>query len=1726
MSPLSYEQYGIWLHDQAADARGAYNTPLAIRLTGPLDVLALRAAFGDVAARHEPLHTVIVDGERDDGRSGTRDGRGPRPRLLDPAAGRYEIPLQVVSASRLAEALADVAHEPFDLAAEPPVRARLFRTGQEEHTLLLVVHHIAGDGLSLTPLCRDLSTAYAARVVGTAPRWKPLPVDYSDYVVWRGGVLGEEEDPGSLAHEQAEYWTGALAGLPEELALPADRPRPATPSGAGRSVRRPLDPALRARLASLATAHDTTLFTVVHAGLAALLTRLGCGTDIPVGAPVSGRSDTALEDMVGLFVNTLVLRADTSGNPRFGELVDRVRDADLAAYRHQDLPFSRVVELLNPPRSAARHPLFQIMLTSWDEVWPDARFEGMRAELVPVQVRASKFDLSLAFADGTEGPGDPDSPSRRSREPAHHGPYLDLTYSLDLFGESSAERLLDRLVALLTRCAAAPATRIGELDVLTEGESERLAAWSRADRPAARPEASVLPEMFECQAARTPDAVAVETVDLQLSYAELNARANRLAWRLIGLGAGPEQFVAVALPSTHDLVVAVLATLKAGAAYLPVDPELPDERIGTMLSDARPAVLLTLTATARTLPVGHGVRLVLLDAPDTGVDAPSGDAVGAGPGVAAAPTVPATARRRPTNPCDGDRTAPLTAGCPAYVIYTSGSTGEPNGVVVEHGSVVNYLAQVARVHPTACDSTLVHASISFDGTVTSLFTPLMSGGRVHLGSLDLTPSPRPALLKVTPSHLPVLLGESAVSPVGTLVVGGEQLLGEALLEWRERHPGVVIANHYGPTEATVACTDHRIDPADPLPAGPVPIGRPLGNIRVYVLGGTRPVPPGVLGELCVSGAGVARGYLGRPALTGERFVPDPYGPPGTRMYRTGDLARWRDDGVLLLAGRADEQVKIRGFRVELGEVEAALRAEPTVARAVVVAGRNRFGDRHLVGYVQPRYGGVNTDALLRWSADRLPHYMVPAVLVVMDRIPLTRSGKVDRGALPEPAARAAIGRVGESAPHEAVLQTLFADVLGLDQDRVGRDDDFFDLGGHSVLAGRLINRVRAVLGAGITLRNVFDTPTVSGLASALTTERPNRPPVRAGIRPEHPPLSYGQARMWFLHRMEPSSIAYHIPYVMRLSGDLDTVALSAALGDVVERHEVLRTVIREEGGTAYQRVLPGPPVTTALTAWPTTFGRLDAAVVAEMGRTFDLSVQPPLRATLFGLGPQDHALLLVLHHIAGDGWSFLPLTEDLATAYAARRAGREPAWPPLTVQYADYAAWQRDLLDGTGEAAGAAAGQERFWAAALAGLPDELPLPRDRERPAEPTAAGGTLPITIPADVHRRLQLLARATGTSLFMVVQAGLAVVLSRLGAGTDVPIGTAANGRPDRAWEGLVGFFLNTLVLRTDLSGDPPFSRLVERVRETDLAAYAHQDLPFEQVVELVNPARAAGRHPLVQVMLAFHSSPHLDVDMPGLVVTSGAVPTSTAKFDLSFRFRTRRTADALPDGISGALDYSLDLFDRATAGRLVDWLIAVLARGSSEPSTRVSAFDFRIDPVPPVRPGEPSPVWEPDGWNKPGEPARRLAAALGEAGPAIRPDLRVLDYTLTPVPAGITGRLYVSGVSPDARHAVEFAVRWFVADPFGAPGATMARTGVAGYLDVTGELVLLEEEAAITPDPFAEPEALCLVLRGTQNQRCLWPVGVPVPAGWEVALRAGTPAEALAFAVQVAGNDREP
>ncbi|MEV6878486.1 amino acid adenylation domain-containing protein [Amycolatopsis sp. NPDC051128] len=1031
---------------------------------------------------------------------------------------------------------------------------------------------------------------------------------------------------------------------------------------------------------------------------------------------------------------------------------------------------------------------------------------------------------------------------------------------------------------------------------------------------------TVLPELFAAQAARTPDAVAVESGGVAWSYAELDARSSRLARYLVGLGVGPERLVAVALPRSLEMVAAVLAVAKAGGAYLPIDPGYPADRIGYMLTDAAPSLLITDRATSARLPETAGVTVLDLgdDAVTTAVAEQSGGAV-----------------------TDQDRTAPLLAAHPAYLIYTSGSTGRPKGVVVTHQGLASLSAYLISTFGIGPESRVGQvASLSFDAAVMELMMSLPAGAALVL------PPPRQlagevlaeALHELRVSHAlvgPASLAGAAPDQLPLLecmMVGGEACPGEVCAEWS---PGRRMFNAYGPTEATVAVTL-----SGPLSgADAPPIGKPIWNARVYVLNERlEEVPPGVPGELYLAGPGLARGYLNQAALTAQRFVACPFGA-GERMYRTGDLAQWRADGELEYLGRVDQQVQVRGFRIEPGEIEAVLAAQPGVAQAVVVAREDRPGDQRLAGYVVPTPGSrVDPAGIRAAAAEALPVYMVPAAVVVLDALPLTVNGKLDRKALPAPKYAAGTGRE-PSTPAEQILCELFAEVLGVD--RVGVDDGFFDLGGHSLLVARLISRVRSVLGVELEIRTVFDHPTAELLAKSLDGAGAAWPALERAERPERLPLSFAQRRLWFLDQLEGPNTTYNVPFGWRLRGPVDAGALAAALCDVAGRHEALRTVFPVAEGQPYQRVVPAALAAPELTV--VRAGEADLAALTEQAahHVFDLATELPVRAWLFELGAEESVLVLLTHHIASDGWSLGVLLRDLGQAYEARLAGHSPEWTDLPVQYADYTLWQRGLLGGDSDDDSALARQVAYWESALAGLPEQLDLPFDRSRPARPSYRGGHVDVEVDAGLHRGLVELAREHQVTLFMVLQAGLAVLLSRSGAGTDIPIGVPVAGRGgDEALHQLVGFFVNTLVLRTDLSGDPSFAELLRRVRDRDLAAYAHQDVPFERLVEVLNPVRSTAYHPLFQVMLASDDdAAGREWNIPGLRAEDLSLAGSSAKFDLTLTFRSRHEPDGTPDGISFALEYAADLFDHGTAQALAGRLVALLGQFTADPALSV-------------------------------------------------------------------------------------------------------------------------------------------------------------------------------------------
>ncbi|WP_052344805.1 non-ribosomal peptide synthetase [Thermocrispum municipale] len=1465
--PASAAQQRLWLIQNLEKDSAAYNFPLLTKLRGRLDIAALRAALTDVVRRHQSLRTLFVD----------REGVLYQ-RILDADEAR---PTLRVADDAAPEAIADELHRPFDLATELPLRATVFPAGEEEHVLAVVLHHITTDEWSDRPFLRDLATAYAARSAGNEPSWEPLPVQYGDYTLWHQELLGDPDDPQSRAARQLDFWQRTLDGAPDELSLPTDRPRPARPSFAGAEHTVEIDPEVYRGLKRLGSETGTSMFMLVHTAVAALLTRMGAGDDLPLGAPIAGRTDDALDDLVGFFVNTLVLRTDTSGGPSFRELLARVKDLDLAAFSHADVPFEWVVERVNPPRSPGRNPLFQVMV-GYHARETDQAFTlpGLTAEPVESDARTAKFDLVFSFA-----------------EVLGAGMSCTVEFATELFDHETIALLGRRLQTVLAALVADPDRSIDSVDVLVGDEAERvLEAFNDTAREV---DEATLPELFARLVAEQPDAVAVVDGGHEYTYRDLDARANRIARLLAARSVGAESVVGIAIPRSVDQVAAILGTLKVGAAYLPLDLAHPADRLAYMLSDSSATVVLTTEQAEGKLPAVPDVLPVVLDEPRVAAEL-------------------ATLDDRPIELRVHQHQA-------AYVIYTSGSTGKPKGAVVSHEGIGSLIATaVDRMGLRRDAHVLQFASIGFDVAVFELCMALGYGGRLVLIS-DQARVAGPQLTEFLDEHaithmiLPPSL-VSALPPECELPAGATCLVGTETVppELFARHPRTNLIAAYGLTEATVNSTLWHPEPGF---TGPVPIGVPDPNTRCYVLDSAlRPVPPGVVGELYVGGRGLARGYLGRPGLTAERFVPDPFGAPGARMYRTGDRARWRSDGTLEFFGRVDSQIKVRGFRVELGEIEAVLTSHSEVRQAAVVADAN--GDLvRLVAYV---HGSAEPGELQAHVAAQLPEYMVPALIVPLDGpLPLTPNGKLDRRALPAPDWAAMTSSVAPRTPEQRVLAELFAETLELDD--VGITDNFFLLGGHSMAAMRLLGRIRSRLSAELTIRDVFDAPTVEQLAERLSaSERSAEPELHRFEVMSERSLPVAPAQRWPL-RLHQRHQQFDHALVLRSAWPLDAEALAGALADVVQRHEPLRTIFTEDG-TA--RVATDPPELTEEFS-----AHIDARVAELAVEPVDLTEEPPIRAALLTGPDRSQALLLCLHYTGVDEWSVVPLLRDLNLAYQARLAGEEPDWSPLPTTYGDYARRQIDALGDPEALDSRAAEQVEYWLEQLFGMPPRLRLPADRIRRPETVGRAALTAFELDERLRADVERLAARTGSSMFMILHAALAAVLTARGAGTDLPIGSLVAGRTDDRLADLVGCFANTVLLRTDTSGDPSFHELLARVRETTLDALDAAELPFDEV------AQAIGLTGL-QVLLVQHEQPDV-AELEGDIGALEAVPTGALQADLTLSFYQPRGAGP----VDCHLVYADDLFEPDTVQRLADDLLAVLRTAAEDPSRPLSELtDF--------------------------------------------------------------------------------------------------------------------------------------------------------------------------------------
>ncbi|HEY3568284.1 MAG TPA: amino acid adenylation domain-containing protein [Thermoanaerobaculia bacterium] len=1520
--PLSFAQQRLWLLDRLEPGSIGYNLPLAYRIEGPLDAPSLARALGEVARRHEVLRTTFTVGESGEPRPAVAPaGPVPLPRL---DLSGLPAPAREPEAERLSR---EEAARPFDLAAGPLFRTVLVALGPARHHLLVTLHHIAFDGWSVEVFLGELTALYGAFAAGLPSPLPEPPVQYADFAAWQRRWLA-----GPILEAQLAYWRRQLAAAPEALDLPTDRPRPAVETSRGVHFTVPVPPAVAAGARALARGQGATLFMTLLAAFAAQLHRYTGAVDLLLGSPVANRTRGEIEGLLGFFVSTLVMRADLAGDPGFATLVSRVREMALAAYAHQDLPFERLVEELVPQRSLARSPLFQAVFVLGVESAVRELAPGLPLTPLPVDYRTAKYDLTLAVD---------------VQEDALTATF---EYRTDLLDRSTVTRWAGHFIHLLAAVAADPQAPVSTFGLLSPAERHQLALeWNDT---AVLPEpAACLHQLFEAQAARTPEAVALVSPEgrERLSYRQLDERAEALARRLRALGVRPEVLAGVLMDRTVELVVSLLAVLKAGGAYVPIDPAYPRQRVATLLANSRAAVLLTrrslLEDFAGSLPP-EAVPLF--------VDEP-GEVM----------AVPPVQLPQP--------------GSLAYVIYTSGSTGEPKGVAIEHRSAVAFARWAREVYtPEERAGVLGSTSICFDISIMEIFVTLAWGGKILLAENALALPTLPARDEVTminavPSAMAELVRDGRLpGSVRVVNTGGEAVKGPLARRIYEASRAERVIDVYGPSEDTTYSATSLIPRDVETPA----VGRPIHGTRAWVLDANlRPVPIGVPGAVYLAGDGLARGYLGRPALTAERFIPDPQGEPGARLYRVGDLARYRTDGEIEYLGRIDHQVKVRGFRIELGEIEAVLAAHPTVEKAVVAThdyGTSGAEDVRLLAWVVPAPGrAVETESLLAWVGERLPEYMVPAAVVVLDEMPLTPNGKVDRFALPTPEAREGTAAEAPRSPIEELVAGLWAETLGLS--RIGLHDDFFELGGYSLLAIRLLARLRASTGLELPLRALFAHPTVAALAAEV--ERGLQAHGAAALPPIEPagaggdaPASSAQERLWYFHQLDPGGSVLNVPHPLRLTGPLDPAALAAALTEIARRHASLRaSFVYGEAGLR-QRTAPPAAVelpVTDLGAHPPAVREEEARrlVREEARQPFDLAVAPLWRARLLRLGEEDHRLLLTFHHTIADGWSLDLLDRELAALYSARTDGGA-LLPEPALQYTDFAVWQRRWLNDE-----TLASQLAYWRRQLAGVPTVLDLPTDRPRPPRQSFRGEVLLQPLPTDLSRAIAELGRREGATLLMTALAAFAALLGRYTGREDILLGSPAANRHHPGTEGLFGFFVGNLVLRLDLSGDPTFRELLHRARQTALGAYAHPDVPFERLIEELDPARDKSRGPLVQVMLSVQPVPGEPARFAGLSAEVLDVHTDTSQFDLSLFFLDG------PRGLTLEAEYATDLFERSTVERMLAQLSALLAAVVADPDLRLSALPAEI--APPTRAAAVAPVETPAEAPPPASPEEERA-----------------------------------------------------------------------------------------------------------------------------------------------------
>lgn len=1462
-APLSYSQQRLWLIHKLHPDSDFYNVPRGLRLKGKLDVAALEKALNEIVRRHEVLRTSYPS-----------EWGEPLQRIVPHLEINFAVcDVSVVPQdSRLEETLRQVIAEyrrPFDLETDPLLRAYLWRLDEDDHVFFLVTHHIASDEGTAAILFRELDALYRSYLAGAPASLPELPVQYADYTLWQREFLSEQ-----YCQEQLEYWKRQLDGIPPLLELPTDRPRPPVGSLAGSEESRLLPRPLLGALKDLSGKESVTLFMTLLAAFSALLSRYSGQEDIVVGSPITARNSPEIESVIGFFVNTIAVRSDLSEDPSFRELLSRMKMATMGAYAHGDLPFEKLVEELQPERSLSYNAIFQVMLVLEND--PEPHLGDLEVSPFHVPQQTAKFDLTLFVTEQLDGLK------------------VAFEYNTDLFDAATIARALEHFENLLEGVTAYPDRRLSEITILGAAERHRILVDFN-DTARKYPDVC-MHDLVAQRAELQPDAVALIHGHDRITYHELNSRANQIAHHLIKRGAGPDVLVGIYAERTPAVVIGILGILKSGSAYVPLDPNYPKERLGYILEDAKARVVLTQRSLAGEL-AAFPCELICMD------------------------TEWADISREPsTNPITEVNRRNL-----AYVLFTSGSTGRPKGVALEHRTPVTFIHWAHEIYtPRELSGVMFSASVCFDVSMCEMFVTLSAGGKLVVAANALELATLPArdeitLINVVPSVMAELVRSGGVpASVETVNLAGEALP-EALVEQVYANTSATkVYNQYGPTETSYAT--HTLVPR----GATVALGRPIANAQCYVLDKQlSPVPIGVPGELYISGDGEARGYYGRPELTRERFIPNPFGPvSGARMYKSGDVCRWWPDGNLQYFGRSDFQVKLRGYRVELGEIEATLDKHQGVRQSVALVREDVPGQQRLVAYVVPREGFELDPATLQAHVKQiLPEFMVPSAVVILEALPLTPNGKVNRRGLPVPqyGQEADATSSAPTTTTEETLCNIWAQVLKLD--RVGIHQSFFSLGGHSLLAMQVVSRVRDSFRVELPLVAMFEKPTVAALAQKVEFLRAARsdgsaPPMRRIPRDTRLPLSFSQRSYWILSQLHPESYLQNVRYAVRLKGPLDVSILIRSLNEVIRRHEILRTVFPVESGEPVQKILPELTITLPLTEFPDVpeVERMDEALKLELKeyrRPYDLAVGPLIRGRLCRLADEDHLLIVGMHHIINDGWTGGVLFAEIGVLYQAFTAGKPSPLTDLPIQYADFAAWQTGWLRGP-----ALERELAFWRRQLAGAPPMVELPTDRPRPDATSVRGSDCSLVLSEQLSAELKRFCQEHGVTGFTAMFAALNILMYQWTGQSDLVIGTVSGNRTRTEIEGLIGCFLNFLPIRTKVTGDEDPLEFLDQVNRSVVEAFSHQDCPFSLVVEALNPERKLNLNPIYNVGLLWWAYPGVAFRTESLEAEFVRLRIDVPVLDM--RFVGRET----PTGIRVDCEYNMDLFDSRTIEQVLD------------------------------------------------------------------------------------------------------------------------------------------------------------------------------------------------------------